>query len=260
MSHLPASASWCSTAAKSRPDEILKQADIAMYQAKAAGRNGVALFDPLTLDREAERYRLINDLREAFEKGQLDLYYQSLIVDDSGRVIGAEALVRWNHPTLGMVLPDQFVPLAEQFGMMTSCHFVSTGGCVHCLAGSGTRPAPFRLALNVSVQSFAGEEFCRRSGSSCHARRRREQAHHRADGACHGQRPRADRRADGEVKQLGIRLSLDDFGTGYSSLAYLKRCRSMRSRSTAVSLPTSSRPIATARWSRPSSPWRALWA
>src|SRR6185436_19664320 len=137
-----------------------KRADIAMYEAKAAGRNGVALFDPATMDRETERYRLIGDLRVALAGDQLDLHFQPQ-VDADGAITGAEALVRWRHPSLGMVFPDQFVPLAEQFGLNNELsRFVLTRG-IETLAAwqRQAETAGLRLALNVSVQSFASEDF-----------------------------------------------------------------------------------------------------
>ncbi|HTV71695.1 MAG TPA: EAL domain-containing protein [Rhizobiaceae bacterium] len=206
------------------PDDILKHADIAMYQAKAAGRNGVALFDPSTLDREAERYRLINDLRHAFDHGELDLHYQ-LQVDDARIVIGAEALVRWNHPALGMVPPDIFVPLAEQFGMNDELTLFVCNRGLDTLAAWQRDPARahLRLALNVSVQSFASDAFADKLKSMIEtkgvdATKLTIELTERVMAKDHDQI--AERMA--VLKTFGIRLSLDDFGTGYSSLAYLK--------------------------------------
>src|SRR5690606_29540041 len=141
-------------------DDILKHADVAMYEAKSSGRNNLALFDPETLARESRRYRLVNELRTAFDNDELVLHFQPQ-VDDRGALCGAEALVRWNHPTLGMVMPDQFVPLAEQFGLNDEL-----GRCVFEkglaeLAAWQRDPAMayVRLALNVSVQSFSSDRF-----------------------------------------------------------------------------------------------------
>jgi EAL domain-containing protein (putative c-di-GMP-specific phosphodiesterase class I) len=209
---------------ESRPDEILKCADIAMYQAKAAGRNGMALFDPATLDREAERFQLINDLRDAFEQKQLELFYQ-LQVDDARIVVGAEALIRWNHPRLGLIMPDRFVTLAEQFGMNDEMtRFVCEAG-LDTLAAWQRDPAKahLRLALNVSVQSFAGDGFAPLlktliDARGVDARKLTVELTEHVMAKDHGHIAR--RMA--ELKALGVRLSLDDFGTGYSSLAYLK--------------------------------------
>jgi EAL domain-containing protein (putative c-di-GMP-specific phosphodiesterase class I) len=208
-----------------RADEILKRADIAMYQAKAAGRNGMALFDPATMDRESERYRLLGDLRLAFAGGQLDLHFQPQM-DDSGRICGAEALVRWNHPELGVLMPDRFIPLAEQSGLGHDlAAFVFDRGFA-ALAGWQAHPstAHLRLSLNVSVQCFASDDFI--------GLVKRLIASHGVDAGMltfeltehvmARDQQRTVKRMN-EVKQLGIRLSLDDFGTGYSSLGYLKQ-------------------------------------
>src|SRR5690606_20063624 len=102
-----------------KPDEIMKCADIAMYEAKSAGRDSLALYDPVSMDRESRRYRLLAELRETIARGgdELALHYQPQVGRD-GKVVGAEALIRWSHPVHGMILPDRFIPLAEQFGLI----------------------------------------------------------------------------------------------------------------------------------------------
>jgi diguanylate cyclase (GGDEF)-like protein/PAS domain S-box-containing protein len=209
---------------QTRPEEILKRADIAMYQAKAAGRNGMALFDPATMDREAERYRLLNDLRHAFSRSELELHYQPQM-DDSGQVIGAEGLLRWHHPEMGLIYPDQFVPLAEQFGLNDNLTRYVLNRGIKALAAWQRTPltAHLRLALNVSVQSFNCDRFADmlqeivQAHDADTSRLTLELTEH-VMAEDHGDVAR--RMA--EVKKLGMRLSLDDFGTGYSSLAYLK--------------------------------------
>ncbi|MGD9916006.1 MAG: putative bifunctional diguanylate cyclase/phosphodiesterase [Rhizobiaceae bacterium] len=206
-------------------DEILKRADIAMYQAKAAGRNSLALFDPATLDREEARYRLLSELRAAFARNELELYFQAQ-VDDSRHLVGAEALIRWNHPQLGLVMPDRFVPLAEQFGLndhLTA--FVLTRG-VETLAQWRNDPetAELRLALNISVQSFSSPTFIP-------LLRNLIERHDVDAGKLTLELTEHVMATDQttvagqltELKEIGVRLSLDDFGTGYSSLTYLKR-------------------------------------
>jgi diguanylate cyclase (GGDEF)-like protein/PAS domain S-box-containing protein len=208
-----------------RTDEILKRADLAMYQAKASGRNGMALFDAASMDKESARYRLLGDLRSAFDKKQLELHFQPQ-VDDRGRVCGAEALVRWSHPTFGVIPPDQFIPLAEQFGLAADLtSFVFDEGMrtlQRWQADDAT--AGLRLALNVGVNCFAGDDFIpmverliRTYGVDAGKLTLELTEHVMARDHEHI----AVRMA--EAKRLGVRLSLDDFGTGYSSLAYLKQ-------------------------------------
>lgn len=206
-------------------EEIMKRADIAMYEAKAAGRNSIALFDPASMDREAGRYQLLGELRAAFDAGdQLELHYQVQVNDDR-QVAGAEALIRWRHPKHGMVYPDRFVPLAEQFGLNDQLTAFVLGRGVETLASWQKNPetAELRLALNVSVQSFGSDDFVPRL-----SRLIRE---HGVDASkltleltehvmAKDHKRVAAQMAD--LKKLGVRLSLDDFGTGYSSLAYLK--------------------------------------
>ena len=210
---------------RQRTDEILKRADIAMYQAKVAGRNGFALFDPASMDRESRRFELLADLRDAFAGDQLDLHFQPL-VDFTGRVMAAEALIRWNHPKRGQIRPDQFVALAEQYGLNDDLtRFVFDTG-FRALAIWSMQPAMshLRLSLNVSVQSFSNDGFLPmvRGLIEKHAIDPRMLTFELTEHVMAKDHQHVRRRM-AEIKQLGIRLSLDDFGTGYSSLAYLKQ-------------------------------------
>jgi diguanylate cyclase (GGDEF)-like protein/PAS domain S-box-containing protein len=208
-----------------RPDEIIKRADIAMYQAKSAGRNGLALFDPETMTRESERYQMVADLRTAFAEDQFVLHFQPQ-VDFNGKVTGAEGLVRWNHPTKGLIRPQRFVSLAEQNGMNDDLarHVFNQGFAALSSWQVDPTTEHLRLSLNVSVQSFANDgfvpmvkELVNRHGVDA-AKITFELTEH----VMAKDHERIAKRM-GEIKQLGIRLSLDDFGTGYSSLAHLKQ-------------------------------------
>ncbi|MEQ8295484.1 MAG: EAL domain-containing protein [Nitratireductor sp.] len=205
-------------------DGLLKRADIAMYQAKGAGRDGLALFDESWMDGEEERFTLLEDFRRALEDETLELQFQPQ-VDREGRINGAEGLLRWRHPRLGMVSPDRFIALAEQAGLMHQvCRFVLASG-VKTLAGWQRHPetADLTLSLNVSVQSFAGPQFMPflEKLLADHAidasRLTIEFTEHvmATDQALLASRMTA-------LKRIGLRFSLDDFGTGYSSLARLK--------------------------------------
>jgi diguanylate cyclase (GGDEF)-like protein len=210
---------------ESGPEELIRRADIAMYEAKGGGRNGISLFDPASLEQESQRFRLLNDLRVAISGGQLTLHFQPQ-VDRDGRVCGAEALLRWRHPELGDIPPGVFIPLAEHCGLILEIgDFVLARG-VAALAGWQRRPetAHLRLALNISVQSFANATFVpglvglvRKHGvdASCLTLEFAENVMAR-----NHERTAASM---AELKKLGIRFSLDDFGTGYSSLVHLKK-------------------------------------
>ncbi len=209
------------------PDEILKRADIAMYEAKSAGRDSLALYDPVAMSRESERYQLLADLRDAMgrEGAGFELHYQPQM-DDTGRVVAAEGLIRWIHPVHGLIYPDRFIPLLEQYGLTGDLARFVLGEGVKRLAQWRTDPAlaHLRLSVNLSVQSFHSEELL--------PLLRKLLGEHQVDGSkltievtehvmARDQQLIVARMH--ELKELGIRLSLDDFGTGYSSLTYLKR-------------------------------------
>ncbi|RST85890.1 EAL domain-containing protein [Aquibium carbonis] len=208
----------------STPDELLKRADIAMYRAKASGRDAMALFQAEWLDGEAERFLLLAELRKALAEGTLSLRYQPQM-DRHQRVVGAEGLLRWHHPVLGAIAPDRFIPLAEQSGMIHSICRLVLGQAVRQLADWSTDPstAGLRLSVNVSVQSFANGpivdhliELIETYGIDPALLTLEITEHVTA-----GDKVEIGRRM-GRLKALGVRFALDDFGTGYSSLSRLK--------------------------------------
>lgn len=207
-------------------DELLRRADLAMYQAKGAGRNKVLFFDPQMQQAVEVRAALESDLRKAIDDQQLQLYYQ-VQIDQDLRPFGAEALIRWNHPKRGMVSPAQFIPVAEESSLILEIgHWVLDAACQQLANWSRQESTrDLVLAVNVSAGQFKQPDFV-------------EQVKAAVEG--YGVEPSrlkleltesvaldnldlvvAKMLALKEV--LGVRLSLDDFGTGYSSLAYLKR-------------------------------------
>ena len=207
-------------------EEMLKQADVALYQAKADGRNAVRFFDPAMQTAVSARVALESDLRRAVsEQEQFLLYYQPQ-VDSTGRMIGAEALVRWRHPERGMVSPAEFIPLAEESGLILPLgHWVLTTACQQ-LAAWAAQPetAHLTVAVNVSAKQFHLPTFV-------------EEVLALVD--YFGVNPAKLKLEITEsllldnvddiiakmtaLKACGINFSMDDFGTGYSSLSYLKR-------------------------------------
>ena len=206
-------------------ESILMHADLAMYRAKQDGRNALRFFEQSMQVELAKRTALEAELRVAIAAGQLELHYQPQY-DRDGRLIGAEALVRWNHPTAGLVLPAEFIGLAEDTGIIVPLgQWVLDAACTQIAAWS--RSAPTRdlvLAVNVSARQFAQGDLVDTVLASVHA------ASARADRLKLEltESTVLDNVGDAfdkmrALKREGISFSLDDFGTGSSSLSYLTR-------------------------------------
>jgi diguanylate cyclase (GGDEF)-like protein len=207
-------------------DDVLRQADTAMYQAKESGRNAVRFFLP-SMQRAAElRLLMISELRKALPRSELLLHFQPQF-DKRRQLCGAEALLRWQHPERGLITPDKFIPAAEEAGLILPIgDWVMREALQQLKAWHGTAPLMMldRVAVNVSALQFHQHDFVNRV-----------------------ERALGDTGADPSwltlemtesilledfedavekmqsLKRLGVRFSIDDFGTGYSSLAYLKR-------------------------------------
>ena len=206
-------------------DELLKRADVAMYQAKAAGRNTLRFFDPQMQAAVLARAALDADLRMGLQREELLLHYQP-VVDGRNRIQGYEALLRWRHPQRGLVSPAEFIPLAEQSALILGMgQWVLRTACRQLVAWArepGTRE--LSLAVNVSARQFRQNDFVAQV-----------QAMLDETGA-NPQRLKLELtetvlisdvedaiRKMGALRERGVRFALDDFGTGYSSLSYLKR-------------------------------------
>ncbi|MDP3512944.1 MAG: EAL domain-containing protein [Sulfuritalea sp.] len=206
-------------------DELMKRADTAMYQAKALGRNTLRFFDPAMQAAVTAHAALENDLRKAIAERQFLVHYQAQ-VDFSGQVIGAEALVRWQHPLRGLVHPTEFIPLAEDTGLIqTLGHWVLETACRQ-LAAWAARPETrhLTLAVNVSAQEFRRKDFVEEvleTIRSTGANPQRLKLELTESQLVHNVQEIIDKML--LLKAVGVGFSLDDFGTGYSSLAYLKR-------------------------------------
>jgi diguanylate cyclase (GGDEF)-like protein len=202
------------------PDQLLKNADMALYRAKDDGRGRFHFFET-EMDAKAQARRLLElDLRKAITTGEFELFYQPIVNLKHDKVSGFEALLRWNHPTRGRVPPGDFIPLAEETGLIVAIgEWVIRQACAH----ANTWPADLRVAVNVSPLQFRNKNLVSTVVSAL---------------ATSGLR--ADRleleitetvlmhNNDGtlamlhHLRDLGVRISMDDFGTGYSSLSYLR--------------------------------------
>ncbi len=206
-------------------DSLLKHADMAMYQAKDSGRNAVRFFDPAMQLAVETRSALEADLRRAVPDQQLLLYYQ-MQVDNEHRPIGAEALVRWIHPTLGMVSPASFIPIAEESSLIldVGCWVLNTACQQLGVWANSKQTGKLTIAVNVSAKQFNQPDFVNTVDKLLHtyqfeaSRLKLELTESVVmnDVADVVTKMHA-------LKALGVGLSMDDFGTGYSSLSYLKQ-------------------------------------
>ncbi|HSY36941.1 MAG TPA: EAL domain-containing protein [Acidobacteriaceae bacterium] len=205
-------------------DDLMKQAEMAMYRSKAQGRNMVCLFDP-GMERElASRAAMVADLRRALQSREFELMYQPQL-DSEGRVVGCEALVRWRHPQRGLLSPAEFIPVAESGGMIVELGTQALGEACRRLAMWQDRPGlrDLSIAVNVSSRQFADPQFVQvvedalRSTGVDPSRLKLEITESAAMEKVHEVIQKMM-----TLKALGIKLSLDDFGTGYSSLSQLK--------------------------------------
>lgn len=206
------------------PESLLRNADIAMYAAKEGGRNGWRFFQPAMNARAVERVRMERSLRAALEHGEFVLHYHPIVDLRTDRAAGVEALLRWNHPDVGLVAPGSFIPLAEETGLINPIGEWVLATAVEQLGAWIGGGFPLHVAVNVSSRQWRDERWVRHVYDVVTAV---------------GLDPGAlvleitesllmedlDRTRDyiRAVKDMGVRISVDDFGTGYSSLSYLRR-------------------------------------
>lgn len=211
--------------------DILKNADQAMYHAKDAGKNRFSYFSPSMQEHALQRLQLGKDLRSALAKAQLELHFQPILHLASGKVRKAEALLRWNHPTRGQIPPDEFIPVAEELGLIDAIgtwvferaiDFILRWRALHPPAAG--MPCPLQIAVNASPQQFL-------RGQSLEVLMLRLESVG-LPGSCISIEITEGLLLDEQpvvIAQLarlsaaGIQVSIDDFGTGYSAMAYLKR-------------------------------------
>jgi diguanylate cyclase (GGDEF)-like protein len=206
-------------------DALLRQSDIAMYQAKEAGRNAFRFFDEDMNVNIKENLLLVSSLRSALSRREFVLHYQPVVDLESGRLLGAEALVRWNHPDKGLVPPVQFIPAAEKSGLIVELgEWVLGEACRQLVAWQAMGCGDFVMAVNLSPVQFRRgdidvvvENALRRSGVNP------QSLELEITESTLIQDTEKFIVSLQKLKSLGVKISIDDFGTGYSNLSYLQR-------------------------------------
>ena len=207
------------------PDRLIKNADTAMYKAKEEGGNNYRFYTPSANARAFERLALENSLREALESGQFEVYYQPQVDVGSGQIAGVEALLRWRHPNLGLVLPGQFIPLAEETGLIAPLgEWVLQETCKQIKAWQLAGLPGIRAAVNLSYHQLKRKGLAKTiAGILRETNLDPEHIELEITESSIVQDAETAIATLRALKNLGLRIFVDDFGTGYSSLALLKR-------------------------------------
>jgi diguanylate cyclase (GGDEF)-like protein/PAS domain S-box-containing protein len=204
-------------------EALVRDADIAMYRAKERGRARFEIFDEAMRDRATARLETQNDLRSGLQRGELEVHFQPVVDPRTGVVTGSEALARWRHPLRGLLLPEEFVPHAEESGLVVAVGTaVLREACAVTAAWNRERVVPLQVAVNLSARQLSHPDLLEVVGGAL-----------RDSGLQPGllclevtetavmEDSLASGEVLGELRRLGVRVAIDDFGTGYSSLAYL---------------------------------------
>jgi len=210
-----------------RPEDLLRDADTAMYRAKALGKARYEVFDSAMRERAVARLQLETDLRRAMERKEFRVYYQLIVSLDDGHISGCEALLRWQHPTRGLVSPSEFIPVAEETGLIVPIgRWVLHEACrqLHAWQQKFRSKSPLTISVNFSSKQFMQPELVDQmkqiltsTGLEPHSLKLE------ITESLIMENPEAARALLLQLKALDIQLGIDDFGTGYSSLSYLHR-------------------------------------
>jgi diguanylate cyclase (GGDEF)-like protein/PAS domain S-box-containing protein len=205
--------------------EVLRDADTAMYRAKAQGKARYAVFQDEMYAGARELLSLDTELRRGLERGELVIHYQPIVSLLTGRAVTVEALVRWQHPKRGLLLPDQFIPFAEETGLILPLgEWVLRAACAQARAWQDAGLPGLRVAVNISSRQLRQENFTTivRAALQATGLDPRSLDLELTESVLIDDPTESARRV-AEVKALGVKIALDDFGTGYSSLNYLRR-------------------------------------
>ncbi|CAN5366078.1 hypothetical protein BH20ACI1_BH20ACI1_29930 [soil metagenome] len=216
-----------STIGHTKAEDMLRDADIAMYCAKADGKACHKVFDRAMHDHALTQMQLETDMRQGFERGEFCLYYQPIFVIETNNLAGFEALIRWNHPTRGMVSPDQFIPIAEETGLILPLgRWILFESCRQMREWQDKNPAAasLKLSVNLSCKQFSQPDLVEQVTAAlistrldAHCLKLEITESHLMENSALSVKMMS------RLRELGVELSLDDFGTGYSSLSYLHR-------------------------------------
>lgn len=209
------------------PEEMLMQADVAMYASKAEGQNRLHIFEPGLLLVRRLRGQLVDDLRAAVKGEGLVLHYQPVVELATGRIEGVEALVRWNHPARGMIMPDEFIPIAEEAGLISELGLWVLRNAVEQLRrwiASAAVDSRFSVRINISATDLQSLQFIEDVRAVLKETAvRPEQVVLELTEVAIVRGNELDRYSLGGLRGLGVGIEIDDFGTGYSSISYLRR-------------------------------------
>jgi len=205
--------------------ELMQHADAAMYQAKRKGKSDYVHFSPEMSEISHERLQLESRLRRALQQGEFELFYQPIVDTSDGNLLAAEALLRWNSPEIGLIMPDRFIPLAEETGLITAIgEWVIQQACQAAMTWKNQLGRDVGISVNISPRQFRNASFVASvvnalstTGLSAEFLELEITERLTLDNSIETAQILR------ELDEHGVRLSIDDFGTGYSSLSYLKR-------------------------------------
>jgi EAL domain-containing protein (putative c-di-GMP-specific phosphodiesterase class I) len=204
--------------------ELVHNADMAMYRAKAEGRNSFQFYIPNMQEQSFQRLVMENNLRRALENDELDTYYQPQVDLESGKIVGLEALLRWKHVALGSISPAKFIPLAEETGLIVNIgSWVLRQACLQAIAWQNMGLPPIQIGVNLSIKQLEQRDFL--SNLQEILQETNFNPHFLELEITEGimMNHVSEKIALlNQIRELGVKLSIDDFGTGYSSLSYLK--------------------------------------
>ncbi|MDQ0662101.1 diguanylate cyclase (GGDEF)-like protein [Arthrobacter ulcerisalmonis] len=209
------------------PEDMLMEADVAMYASKAEGQNKLHRFEPALLLMRRLRSQLVDDLRDAIKDDALTLHYQPVVELGTGRIEGVEALVRWNHPSRGFIMPDEFIPLAEEAGLISELGLWVLSTAVRQLRAwidACLVDETFSVRINISATDLQSLQFIEDVRNVLQENGvKPAQVVLELTEVAIVKGNELDRYSLGGLRGLGVGIEIDDFGTGYSSISYLRR-------------------------------------